>query len=457
MARISSLPFNDFNDDFEKNDILKNAVDSIEYAVCIIDNKSYVRYVNSYFTKILNISEFEIVNRKIFKVINNEIISSSIKSKINKTGLVKGNDGKMFKVSTTAIYNKDNEYNGVVVIYSNTDDIKSKISRLKRDIDIENPYPTIISNNNKFILELKKAYKASKTNATILITGESGTGKEIIANEIHNSSKRKGKKFVAVNCGAIPENLIESYLFGHKKGAFTGAQSDKIGKFEYTNGGTIFLDEIGELPLRMQVKLLRVIQERKISPIGSNDLIDIDVRIIAATNSNLKNMIKNKIFREDLYYRLNVIPLDLIPLRCRIDDISLLIKYFKNKYIKANEISNIEISGEAMNALCEYEWPGNIRELKNVVERLIVLSEDNYIDFFDLPSSITNYYGEIKSKKVDYLINYNVGNDIESFDVYEKEIYKIAYEKYGSFNKAAKVLGVTHKTVASKLRKYNLI
>ena len=457
MAHISSLPFNDFNDDFEKNDILKNAVNSIEHAVCIIDEKSYVRYVNNYFTKLLNISEFEIVNRKFFKVISNEIISSSIKSKMNKTGIIKGNNGKTFRVSTNVIYNNNDNYNGVVVIYSNSNTIESKISKLKRDTSVKNPYPVIISNNNRFILELKKAYKASKTNATILITGESGTGKEIIANEIHKSSKRKGERFVAVNCGAIPEKLIESYLFGYKKGSFTGAKSDKVGKFEYANGGTLFLDDIGELPLRMQVKLLRVIEERKISPIGSNDLIDIDVRIIAATNSNLINMIKNKTFREDLYYRLNVIPLDLIPLRCRIDDISLLIKYFKNKYIKANEVSDIEISDEAMNALCEYEWPGNIRELKNVVERLIVLSEDDYIDFFDLPSSITNYYGEMKSKKVDYLINYNVGNDIESFDVYEKEIYRIAYEKYGSFNKAAKVLGVTHKTVASKLRKYELI
>jgi len=170
MTRISSLPFNDFNDDFEKNDILKNAVDSIEHAVCIIDEKKYVKYVNSYFTKLLNVSEFEIVNRKFFKVISNEIISSSIKSKMNKTGIIKGNNGKIFSVSTNVIYNND-EYNGVVVIYSNIDNIKSKISKLKRNKDIKNPYPNIISNNNRFILELKKA---SKTNATILITGESG-------------------------------------------------------------------------------------------------------------------------------------------------------------------------------------------------------------------------------------------------------------------------------------------
>ena len=392
MALIRSLPLNNIED----NNI-ENIVDSIKYGICIIDNKNYVSYINKYFTKLLNISKHEIINRKVFKIINNSVIHDSIKSKANKSGFFQNSDGKMLKISTNIIYDENELYNGIVLVYSEEENKNTNnIITIKKD-DIKNPYPEIKSNDSRFIRELKKAYKASKSNANILITGESGTGKEIIANEIHNSSKRSAGKFVAVNCGAIPENLLESYLFGHKKGAFTGAINDKIGQFEYANGGTLFLDEIGELPLSMQVKLLRVIQERKISKIGCNKLIDIDIRIVAATNNNLESMIEKNKFRKDLYYRLNVIPINLIPLRQRCGDIEILIEHFKNEYLEINNIEKLEISEVALEALNEYEWPGNIRELKNIIERLIVLMEDSYIDYYDLPSTITNYYSEISN------------------------------------------------------------
>jgi len=278
-----------------------------------------------------------------------------------------------------------------------------------------------------------------------------------LAKAIHHSSKRKDSNFVAVNCGAIPENLFESHLFGHTKGAFTGAVAEKIGKLEYANGGTIFLDEIGELPLNMQVKLLRVIQERKISKIGSNKVQSIDLRIIAATNKDLSEMVKNGTFREDLYYRLNVIPIHLISLRERNEDIPLLLDYFKDVYCEENGLEKIEFSEKSIEALCSYDWPGNIRELKNQVERMIILSCDDTIEFSDLAPIITNIYYEQSQKRANNFLHSTLEGKLESFDVYEKEIYRKAYEIYGSFNAAGKALGVTHKTVASKLRKYEII
>ena len=223
----------------------------------------------------------------------------------------------------------------------------------------------------------KKIPQIAKTNENVLITGETGTGKEIIARTIHTVSHRKNKPFIRINCGAIPEHLIESELFGYNKGAFTGANTDKEGKIELADKGTLFLDEIGELKPDLQIKLLHVIQEKKIERLGSNITIDIDFRLISATNKDIESEIRNNTFREDLYYRISTIPLDLPPLRDRPDDIEPLIKYFVDMYSLELNRNNISISESAIERLKTYMWPGNIREMENVIKRAIILLDEN--------------------------------------------------------------------------------
>lgn len=245
----------------------------------------------------------------------------------------------------------------------------------------------IIGKSKKLQDLFHKISVVAPTETSVIITGESGTGKEKIAHAIHNQSSRKSKPIVVVNCGALPESLIESELFGHEKGAFTGANTNRIGKFEQANGGTIFLDEIGELPLDSQVKLLRVLQEKEIERIGGATTIKLDVRIIAATNRCLQVEVAEGRFRLDLYYRLNVFPLDLPPLRERKEDIEALAHYFLDKYAIKSRRSISKISTKAMNQLMDYNWPGNIRELEHLIERNVLLATGNEISEFDIPQN----------------------------------------------------------------------
>jgi transcriptional regulator with PAS, ATPase and Fis domain len=286
--------------------------------------------------------------------------------------------------------------------------------------------------------------------STVIIRGESGTGKELIAEAIHNNSVRKSAPFIRVNCAAIPENLLESELFGYEKGAFTGATASKPGKFNIANKGTIFLDEIGDMPKSMQVKLLRVLQEREFESVGGLVTQKVDVRVISATNRNLEEMMKTGDFREDLYYRLNVLPIVLPPLRDRKADISLLVEHFIEKLGKK---LNKEIKGirkDCLLYLQDYNWPGNIRELENVIERAINMCDSEEITSKDLPFYITN----LTSKK-EGLINFE-NEEIHSMEAYEKEIIAMAMKKYKSYNQAGKALGLTHRTVALKCRKYGI-
>lgn len=460
MKIVRNLAFNSSNETGDiNNSLIENSFNSIDMGMCIINEKNFIKYVNNKFLEILNMNKIQLLNRKIHKIIYNDLISKSIKLKESVSGKVQSPDGIQMNLETQVIYDKFDNYCGLMIIYSDRVEVEKdkKIFKIDSKENFINPYENIISRNNELIRELIKAKKASKSEATIMINGESGTGKEILANEIHNSSNRSENPFVAVNCGAIPENLFESHLFGHKKGSFTGAIEDKVGKIECANGGTLFLDEIGELPLNMQVKLLRVIQERRITKVGCNCSKNVDIRIIAATNRDLNKMVENGKFREDLFYRLNVIPIKLIPLRKRKNDVSLLVEYFKNIYVEKNKMADLKIEKSVIKALEIYEWPGNIRELKNIIERMIVLKTGDTIRYSDLPYGIINIYEENRQQKVKNLINYKFDGSLEKFSVYEKEIYKQAYELHGSFNSAAKALGVNHKTVASKLRKYNII
>jgi len=256
----------------------------------------------------------------------------------------------------------------------------------------------IIYKSKKMDEVLKMAIQVAKSDATVLIRGESGVGKELVAEIIHSSSQRKDKPFIKINCAAIPENLLESELFGYKKGAFTGAIIDKKGKFEEAEGGTIFLDEIGDMPLSLQAKLLRVLQSKEIEPIGGKPK-KVDVRIIAATNKNLEEMVKKGSFREDLFYRLNVVPIVIPPLRERKEDIKPLVEYFLEKFNKKYG-KNISISKGAMRMLEIYHWPGNVRELENLIERLVLTSSDLVITPDDIPDHIKDYIKEEIEKEM---------------------------------------------------------
>lgn len=250
----------------------------------------------------------------------------------------------------------------------------------------DSPVPT---GKSRVVTVLRKVVKKiAPSNATVLITGESGTGKEVFSRYLHSLSKRKNAPFVPVNCGAIPENLLESELFGHVKGSFTGAYCDRKGRFEMAEGGTIFLDEVGEIPLHLQVKLLRVLQENEIQPVGSNEIIPVNARVVTATNKNLKKEVKNGGFREDLFYRLEVIPISVPPLKKRKEDIPVLVKHFIGVFNKKHGLSVKKVDKQCMETMSSYEWPGNIRELKNTVERFVVMKGSGVVNQKDLPPKI---------------------------------------------------------------------
>jgi len=286
--------------------------------------------------------------------------------------------------------------------------------------------------------------KAAKTNTTVLITGESGTGKELVARAIHYNSSRSSSAFVPVNCGGIPETLLESELFGHLKGAFTGATESRAGFFQTADGGTIFLDEISETSMNMQVKLLRVLQNKEVTMVGSSRPQKIDVRVIATSNKNLRTQIEKSLFREDLFYRLNVITIDLPPLREREGDIPLLINHFISQYCREFGKSLLQISEKALLVLEQYYWPGNVRELENIIQQLVVMSDDNSIDIPDLPSLMR------------YSIPRRNGGGKSLQEVEIEHISHILNSVEGNRTQAAKILGIDRKTLRKKLELYHL-
>lgn len=285
--------------------------------------------------------------------------------------------------------------------------------------------------------------KAASTTATTLIMGESGTGKELVARAIHYSSSRQAAPFIPVNCGGIPESLLESELFGYVKGAFTGASQTRKGFFQTADGGTIFLDEISETSLAMQVKLLRVLQDKEVCMVGANTTQKVDVRIIAATNKDLLSLIKKGTFREDLFFRINVITIYVPPLRERDIDILLLAGHFLEKYSKENGRSGMKFSDEALQALIKYSWPGNVRELENLIQRLVVMNESGTIDITELPSHMR------------FSIPSAAGPNRPLADVEAEHIRNVLANVSGNKSKAAEILGIDRKTLREKLKKYN--
>ncbi|UCH07621.1 MAG: sigma-54-dependent Fis family transcriptional regulator [Deltaproteobacteria bacterium] len=327
--------------------------------------------------------------------------------------------------------------------------------RLKKELQQTYGYDNLVGTSNaiKNIYDLIE--KVADTDGTVLISGASGTGKELIARAIHYNSSRCDRPLVVINCGAIPEELLESELFGHEKGAFTGAYKSRIGRFEMANGGTIFLDEIGEMSPALQVKLLRVLQEKKFERVGGTKTIHVDVRIIAATNKNLTTAINKGKFREDLYYRLNVIPMKVPPLKQRKSDIPLLIDHFLKKFQKEAEKKITAFSPEAMDAMLKYDWPGNVREVENVIKRLTILCDDEVVTVEDLPEHIPHKGRAVRVVEEDFLEKGVTLHD--AVEDYEKRLILGALERSDWVKtKAAKLLNINRTTLVEKIKKQNL-
>ena len=329
--------------------------------------------------------------------------------------------------------------------------LKSENQILKNQLKEKFKIDSFISQSPKMEEVLSVASRAADSRATVLITGESGTGKEVLAKSIHYVSIRKDKPFVAVNIPALPETLLESELFGHEKGAFTGAEKSKKGRFELAHEGTIFLDEIGDIPINLQVKLLRVLQEHQIEKLGSMDTVNIDVRIIAATHQNLEQKIKDGSFREDLFYRLNIVSLNIPPLRERKEDILPLIEHFIEKYSKENGRENLSLSKETVDTLIKYNFPGNVRELENIIERAVVLSRGNTITVNDLPNVVKGFKAE---KEIPANEETTLIEQVEELE--KKLIFDALTKSNGNQSQAGRLLGLTERNLRYKMQKYGI-
>ncbi len=326
--------------------------------------------------------------------------------------------------------------------------------RLKKELKKKFGYHKIIGNSRPIQDVIKFIEKIADTDSTVLVTGESGTGKELVSKTIHYNSSRSRKPFVPLNCAAIPKDILESELFGHEKGAFTGAISTRLGRFELANNGTLFLDEIGELAPSLQVKLLRVLQEKEFERVGGVKTIKVDVRIVTATNRDLEKAVKEGNFREDLYYRLNVIPLHLPPLRKMKEDVPLLIEHFIHDLAKRKKRDMPILTDETMNCLCQYRWPGNVRELENLMERLIILKEGDDVHPEDLPERLREKRSDHDMSSKGQRLS-SAGVDLNSMidDIENNMIVQALEISKGVKSKAANLLGLNRTTLIEKMKK----
>lgn len=437
----------------------------------ITDGNGKTIRINKAIKRITDLGEEELLNKNMGELIETGILSRSaslmvLEKKMPVTTSLTTITGKMLLVSATPIFNEQNEICRVV---TNVRDI-SELNLLKQKIEqleeLKNHFEfqmnqmkvklsgTLIYKNRQMEKLVYQAVKIAGVDSTVLVTGESGVGKELIADIIHYNSNRKTGPFIKLNCAAIPENLLESELFGYESGAFTGAQKGgKPGMFELAHGGTLLLDEIGDLPLHLQVKLLRALQEREIIRIGGIRAIQVDVRIIAATNQDLEVLIKKGQFREDLYYRLNVIPIQVPSLRSRREDIPLLAHHFINKYNLRYKL-NKSLGPDIIEAMMKYDWPGNIRQLENLVERLVVTTGPDLISLNSLPIS---FLMDNKHNNPDQAIILNQVLPMkQAIETIEQLLLEKTFTMVKSCYKAAEILEVNPSTISRKARKYGI-
>ncbi|WP_259472698.1 sigma 54-interacting transcriptional regulator [Clostridium estertheticum] len=447
----------------ELNKIIESSYDGIY----ITDGKANTLRINKSYENITGLQRKNMLTRNMYDLEKEGYISKSstlmvLKTRKSNTIEQEFSTGKKVLVSSNPIFDDKSNINMVVTNVRDITELYELEEQLAKNMKLTEKYYSeieamrmqylnstdMVANDKVMIKLLEVAKRVANVDTTVLILGETGVGKEEIAKFIYKNSKRKSKNFIKINCGAIPQTLIESELFGYVKGAFTGANKEgKMGLFEVADGGTIFLDEIGELPLCIQVKLLNVLQEGEVERIGAVKPIKIDVRVLAATNRNLEEMIKDKTFRADLYYRLNVVPLTVPPLRDRREDIVPLIQHFLSQLnIKYNFEKTFTI--EALNTLYNYNWLGNVRELKNIVERVIVMSCGNKIFKSDLPIKMSPNTIQKDSECKE------IGNLKDAVEEVEIKLIRMAFDNAGNVRDAAKILGINSSTFFRKRKRY---
>ena len=440
------------------DDMLNMAIDNCIDSFHVTDGEGNIVRVNRAFTDGLQIARKDVEGKNVVDMEKSGIYSPTavhvaIREKRMISMIQTGARGKAI-ASAQPVLDPDGN---VMLVVSNARFL-SELQLLENYFEIEKERHTEVSPKSMQMISKSKlmrslmdlAGQVAKADSSILITGETGTGKSMLAKYIHAHSKRKDEKFIEINCAAIPENLIESELFGYTTGAFTGAKKGgKPGLIELANNGTLFLDEIGDMPLNLQAKLLQVLQNRSITRIGGEEAIDVNIRLITATNSNLEEMIEKGAFRSELYYRINVVPLHVPALRNRREDISDLVDSFTQRF-NSEYNTNVIIGKETMKRLEEYKWPGNIRELENLIERLVVTDGKGIVELEDLPNAILIMTDEIKD---DITVNKIIPLK-KAMDEVERQLINAAYEAYGSSYKVARALGISQSGASRKHIKY---
>ena len=448
------------------SEILEILLDTTDEMVVIIDCNGRVVMLSKSYRDFLQAKDY--IGRHVTEVIENTRLPHILDTKVSELGEIQEINGTNMVASRIPILDKNNQLLGAVgkVIFKDAKELYSlaqKISRLESEVgyykNVLNQeldtgrYFGQISGDSSVSQQVKKiAMHASRTNSNVLIVGESGTGKELYAQAIHNASKRRNQPFIRVNCAAIPDELLESELFGYEDGAFSGARKEgKKGKFELANGGSLLLDEIGEMPLNMQAKLLRVLQEKELSRLGGEKTTKIDVRIITSTNINLKEAMEGKTFREDLYYRLDVVKIGLPPLRERLCEIRVIANDLLTKLSKKMGIYVEKIEQSVFEIFLKYSWPGNVRELENVIERAInLLDHDTVIQMNHLPQRI------IESTGTNSIFDQNKSLPTLIKEIEKKAIKLKLEETHNNKNLTSKLLGISRANLYKKINEYNL-
>lgn len=450
---------------------LEELINSLQDAVYVVDKNGNTLEITPNCAKLLGVKSKDLLGKNVRELETDGIFNPSVSTKVlhekkKITSLQKTKEDKLLLTTGIPIFSEDGSIAQVIDIareVTKLEEIKKEINEMKdtllnyekslqdKEVTKEKVPHNFVFRSKKMeeIMELIK--RISVVDSTVMITGETGVGKDVIAKMIHYYSSRANHPFVKINCGAIPENLLEAELFGHEKGAFSGAVNAKEGLFETANKGILFLDEILELCPRLQVKLLHVLQEKQFNRIGGRKPINVDVRIIAATNRNLKEEISQGNFREDLYYRLNVIPLFIPPLRERKEDLTDLIFHFLEVFNKKYS-KNTSFKPELIELFLSYDWPGNIRELQNTIEQLVVMASKEEIGTEKLPEHLSEFKNTKNFKNNQIKIN-DIVPLYDAIDYVEKEIIYKAYKKYKKTTKIAEVLGVDQSTVSRKLKK----
>jgi PAS domain S-box-containing protein len=448
---------------------LQAIIESSFDGIYVTDGNARTIRVNNAYERITGLKRDEVIGKTMEELIDKGYYNDSVTLRVLETGkpetlIQKIKTGKTVMVTGTPILSKKGDIRLVVTNVRDVTELHRLQTELEKMENLQTRYITEltelkgrIEGSENYILRSKKmkevhelALRLARVDSTVVIQGESGAGKEVIANVIHENSRRKDKPFLKISCAAIPDNLLESELFGYSPGAFTGANKNgKPGLFEMADKGTVLLDEIGELPLTLQAKLLRVIQEKECMRVGSSVSTPVDVRIIAATNRNLKDMVKNKEFRKDLFFRLNVVPVFVPPLRERKECLVFFVKYFLERYNKKYGFSKI-MDPSLIDIFYDYDWPGNVRELENIIERMVVVSTGDVLDKNCLPS------GFMEHKKISPGTDFGSRSFRELIEEYEKKIIEVSIRKEKSTRKAAAALGLNQSTVVRKMKKYDI-